>query len=194
MATRPELHIAVAKTKSKASDYNDNFDMMMQFVDDSIGEAKDYVDGFMPSVTGQSGKFLTNNGTNANWATINMSAKADVDLSNTTPTSSFASKLNSASIVTVTTSYQNGKNGYIVFTNKLCIQWGFVTTTNASNTVSLLKTYANTNYNILTTLQLQDTGPYAQVVNTVTTSSFKTWETNANLGTGFWWLTIGWIS
>lgn len=101
---------------------------------------------------------------------------------------------NKATVAYTTKVYQNSKNGYIILSNNLCIQWGFVTTTNASNTVSLLKEYANTDYMVLTTLQLQDTGPYAQVVNTLTTSSFKTWETNANLGTGFWWLTIGYIS
>lgn len=67
MATRPTLHRAVAKTKNTASDYNDNFDMMMDFIDDSIAESKDYVDGFMPSVTGQAGKVLSNDGTDAVW-------------------------------------------------------------------------------------------------------------------------------
>ena len=70
MATRPTLHRAVAKTKNTASDYNDNFDMMMDFVDESIGEAKDYVDDFMPSVTGQAGKFLTNDGTDTSWVSL----------------------------------------------------------------------------------------------------------------------------
>lgn len=67
MATRPELHIAVAKTKNKASDYNDNFDMMMDFIDDTLDECKDYVDDFMPEVTGQAGKVLTTDGTNTTW-------------------------------------------------------------------------------------------------------------------------------
>ena len=40
MATRPELHVAVAKTKNKASDYNDNFDMMMDYIDDTLDEIK----------------------------------------------------------------------------------------------------------------------------------------------------------
>ena len=69
MATRPELHIAVAKTKSKASDYNDNFEMMMDYVDDSIQESKDYVDDYMPSISSSTnGKVLTNNGTEASWS------------------------------------------------------------------------------------------------------------------------------
>jgi len=70
MATRPELHIAVAKTKSKASDYNDNFDMMMDYCEAVALEDKTYVDTFMPTVTGQSGKFLTNNGTATSWISL----------------------------------------------------------------------------------------------------------------------------
>lgn len=68
MATRPELHIAVAKQKSKASEYNDNFDMMLDYIDDSIQESKDYVDDYMPTISSStSGKVLKNNGSNAIW-------------------------------------------------------------------------------------------------------------------------------
>lgn len=63
MATRPELHIAVAKQKSKASDYNDNFDMMMQYIEDSMED-------FMPSMTGNSGKILTTDGSTTSWASV----------------------------------------------------------------------------------------------------------------------------
>ncbi|MCQ2957299.1 MAG: hypothetical protein MJ180_00180 [Candidatus Gastranaerophilales bacterium] len=44
MATRPTLHIAVANTKSKASDYNENFTLMMNYCEDVAEEDKDYVD------------------------------------------------------------------------------------------------------------------------------------------------------
>lgn len=38
--TRPTLHVAVAGQKSKASDYNDNFDLMMDYLEDSIDELR----------------------------------------------------------------------------------------------------------------------------------------------------------
>jgi hypothetical protein len=41
--TRPTLHVAVAGQKSKASDYNDNFDLMMDYLEDSIDENRTYV-------------------------------------------------------------------------------------------------------------------------------------------------------
>lgn len=52
MATRPELHIAVAKTKSKASDYNENFEMMMTYCEDVAAEDKSYADDAVEYVNG----------------------------------------------------------------------------------------------------------------------------------------------
>ena len=70
MATRPSLNIAVQGTKNTATKYNENFEMMMDFIDDSLAESKTYVDTYMPSVTGQNGRFLTNDGENISWADI----------------------------------------------------------------------------------------------------------------------------
>ena len=42
MATRPILHEAVAGQKSKASDYNSNFSLMLDYIDDAIEENEDY--------------------------------------------------------------------------------------------------------------------------------------------------------
>lgn len=67
---RPELNIAVAGQKNTASAYNENFDLMLDYIDEETTAAKDYVDSFMPSQTGQAGKILTTDGTNASWMTI----------------------------------------------------------------------------------------------------------------------------
>ena len=67
---RPELNIAVAGTKNTASDYNENFDLMLDYIDDETQAAKDYVDSYMPSQTGQAGKILTTDGTDASWMSI----------------------------------------------------------------------------------------------------------------------------
>lgn len=40
---RPELNIAVAKTKSKASDYNENFELMMKYCEDCADDTENYV-------------------------------------------------------------------------------------------------------------------------------------------------------
>lgn len=70
MAIRPDLYRAVQGTKNTATNYNGNFDKMMNFIDDSIDEAKGYVDDFMPSVSGQAGKVLTNDGNETSWVDI----------------------------------------------------------------------------------------------------------------------------
>lgn len=65
--TRPTLHVAVAGTKNTASDYNENFTKMLDYLDTEISGAKTYVAGYMPSQSGKSGKFLKTNGTVASW-------------------------------------------------------------------------------------------------------------------------------
>lgn len=91
MATRPTLERAVPNTNITADMWNGNFDKIMQYADDTLEDAKDYVEGYMPQQTGQAGKFLSTDGTTANWATIDMSNKANTDGSNITE--AFATKL-----------------------------------------------------------------------------------------------------
>lgn len=45
--TRPELHIAVPGTKNTASKYNENFDLMLNYIDDSIDAEKTYVNNLL---------------------------------------------------------------------------------------------------------------------------------------------------
>lgn len=72
MAIHPDLKRAVPKTKNTAKDYNDNFDKMMNFVDETLLECKTYVDAYMPDQSGQAGKFLTTNGTIASWVNLGL--------------------------------------------------------------------------------------------------------------------------
>ena len=63
-------------------------------------------------------------------------AKANIDFSNATKPY-------------VTTVYRNGKNGYILFNNNYCIQWGMISHSmlqRHSDTITLIKKYNNTNY------------------------------------------------
>lgn len=48
-------------------------------------------------------------------------------------------------------SYINGTDGYIVYSNKLCIQWGKHTRVSVNDTITLLKEYTNADYNIQAT-------------------------------------------
>lgn len=67
---RPELNVAVAGQKNTASAYNENFELMLDYIDQETQSAKDYVDGYMPTQTGQAGKILTTDGTDASWMSI----------------------------------------------------------------------------------------------------------------------------
>lgn len=211
MATRPVLHIAVAKTKSKASEYNDNFDMMMQFVDDSIQESKDYVDGFMPDVTGQSGKFLTNNGTTTSWFDIfaanntfsgTTTFSGDVTISGgtfdfpkctTTPTTTSTASNTLPAVVVL--NYKNGSSWYRVWSDNFCEQGGYKTITSGANTVNLLKNFADTNYSPLVTIYESSTSGnyYATYIKSKTTSSFSVYSAQSS-SDGVFWRASGYIA
>ena len=70
MAIRPALRTAVAGNKIKASEYNDNFTDMLNYLDDVVDDMEDYVGDYMPTQSGQNGKFLSTNGTAASWTDI----------------------------------------------------------------------------------------------------------------------------
>ena len=71
--------------------------------------------------------------------------KADIDLINTNPSSSFASALNTAGIRTIVETYQNGTSWYRVYSDGWCEQGGHATSQGA---VTLLKPFLNMNYNV----------------------------------------------
>ena len=52
MVDRPTLNQAVSGTKNKPSAYNQNFEKMMKYCEDSIAEEKSYVDGEIETMTG----------------------------------------------------------------------------------------------------------------------------------------------
>lgn len=237
--TRPELHIAVAGQKNKASEYNDNFDMMMTYCEAEAQTSKDYVDSFMPTQTGNANKFLKTNGSSTSWVyvggdfpysgyidgliisrysadTISVTAGSCFDetrtqvlilgsattkenSSQTASTTYYVYLINNGTIsdILITTestnptlptgyiayrqignyitnadgdidehnpkisnlsssynpsglveSYLNGTDGYIVFTNKFCIEWGFAESTNVvgGKTVNFHNTFRDGNY------------------------------------------------
>lgn len=215
MATRPELHIAVAKQKSKASEYNDNFDMMLNYIDDSIQESKDYVDGFMPDVTGQSGKFLTNNGTSTSWASIfsgNQTFTGNNTFSGTneftgnvtisgssfnftkcTTKPTTTSTASTSKVSVVVKNYLNGNSGYVKYSDGLIIQWGQNTTASQEAKISLLTSFTTTTYFVA--LQLvnkrqssqQNISPYDKS----TSSFYRTCNGGTEYNNPIAWIAIG---
>ena len=106
--------------------------------------------------------------------------------------------------ISVEESWTDGYNGYRVYSDGFCEQWGFVSETrrNLSVDVNLYKAYKDTNYNLNTEVRTQDsTGMSSSVdtytnVQSITTTSFKVniFEVADNdLRLGFYWHTWGYI-
>jgi len=87
-------------------------------------------------------------------STALLAGKADTNLGNAIVSSSFATKLNSAGIRTVTQTYVNGTSWYRVWSDGWCEQGGVITNaTYGGVDVTLLKSYKNTNYTGFVTLR-----------------------------------------
>ena len=76
---------------------------------------------------------------------------ANISLTNTTPTISFATALNNAGIRTVIETYSNDAAGYRIWTDGYCEQWGY-TNESAPIEITFTKEFADTNYNIMLTV------------------------------------------
>lgn len=83
--------------------------------------------------------------------------------------------------------YTNGASGYIEYNNKLCEQWGKIT---SATTVTLLKEYANTNYNIQFSRTDETTTYENGGITSVTKTSFSVNTYWVN-GKTIYWRTIG---
>lgn len=74
-----------------------------------------------------------------------LNGKADVDLTNTTPTSAFATAMNSVGIVTIVETWHSGTDWYRIYSDGWCEQGGVI----SAVTTTLLKPYIDTNYIVL---------------------------------------------
>lgn len=88
-----------------------------------------------------------------------LNGKADVDLTNATPTSNFATALNTVGIKTVVETYVNGASWYRVYSDGWCEQGGYAG--NGISSVSFLKVFANTDYTLTCSInQNVNAAPY----------------------------------
>ena len=118
-----------------------------------------------------------------------LNGKADIDLSNTAPTISFATAMNTVGIRTVVETYQNGTSWYRVYSDGWCEQ-GDSAYVASSRTIYLLKAFASTNYNV--SAMCGSGGSYAGVSgDTQTTTSFYLSVVSSN---SWNWMACGYIS
>ena len=89
----------------------------------------------------------------------------------------------------IVSTYVNGTSGHIVYSNKLCEQWG-VSNGSGNRTVTLTKAYADMNYNLVgSSDSLSNT--YDSSSKIVTASTFTIYTQTAS---NYYWRTIGIIS
>ena len=153
---------------------------------------------------------ITNNiynsgGANSRWVLCGLYTSVNGQITNFQPKqpfravdyNEFAKSINTLSKAYITETYVSGTSGYRVWSVGYCEQWGRATLTNGSvTTVSLLKNYANINYNIH--LEIRQDGftgdkwmPYINAEPTV--SSFVV-KNSTSSTTILMWCTAGYVS
>jgi len=148
-----------------------------------------YTENELPSQTNNSGKYLTTNGVTASWNRIE-----------TITTEQLNGKVDKSSLAIVNpmiTSYRNGTSGYNIWANGFCEQWGYSTviTGNGQDTISLIKTMEDINYNIIMTADYKDTGYKTYRVHSKTTTSFIAYGYGTGSSvSGIYWIVKGYLA
>ena len=95
---------------------------------------------------------------------------------------------------TIVETYHNGASWYNVYSNGFCEQGGFFTGVTGTYTITLLKSYANTDYSVFLTNQHSAVMGDARVVNNTnkTTSSFQIVH-GSNSAVGCYWECKGYL-
>ena len=97
----------------------------------------------------------------------------------------------------ITQTYAKGTSGYNLYSNGYCEQWGFVNITASSHVITLLKSYNNTDYNILISSgePSNDTGGFTGSNGIVQPKEAGSFKCSTNTAWQWlWWTTKGYIS
>lgn len=132
-----------------------------------------------------------------NQIATDLNGKADKDLSNTSPVSSFSTLLDNADIRTVVETYHSGTEWYRIWSDGWCEQGGQFIGSNVNTTITLLKAFTDTNYTVTTSAYYindtyDDSWTTNVQINTISTTSFNIRVSNS--GKGAYWEAKGYIS
>jgi hypothetical protein len=99
----------------------------------------------------------------------------------------------------ITATYVNGTSGYIIYSNGYCEQWGYSTYNSEGTTVSFLKTFINTNYNLCLEMYNSLGSSFFAVGllctdKTASTFTAHGWNVNTTRSYEGWWRACGYIS
>lgn len=106
-----------------------------------------------------------------NQIATDLNGKADTDLSNASPVSSFATLLNNAGIRTVVETYHSGTEWYRIWSDGWCEQGGQAAANTSS--VTFLKEFTDTNYYVTAHTITNDLfATYHSIIGTKSTTGF----------------------
>lgn len=121
---------AASTASDKADLASDKADLASDKADDAIAAA-DRAEAVIPSQTGQNGKFLSTNGTNTSWETVDLSSKQDTLVSGTNiKTINNNTILGSGNLDIDALPSQTGQSGKFLTTNGTAASWEKVLTHN----------------------------------------------------------------
>lgn len=206
--TKPEIELAVVGQKAKASTYNDNFQTMLDYVDDCMDYAvtadlsnldTDGENHFDTKYVKKTN--VANKGSATTPVYFNASgvATACTGINTTnlccTTKATTTSSASSTKPAVVVENYVNGTSWYRVWSDGW-IEQGDRVTTKGANSITFLKPYTTTNYTIIGAPSLTNTS-YGYAVTINTTSIAKTGfdayfgYTSGSHYDGGWWQTAG---
>lgn len=184
------------QTDTDARDYIKNKPTFKTINNNSIEGSGNIEINSLPSQSGQSGKFLTTDGTDPSWSNVDaLPSQSGHSGELLTTDGTDASWSSVTAFYPIITAYKNGTSGYNVYSNGLCEQWGRVAAagTAANRTINFLKTYLDTYYNVTIAEGRADVQNNAlAVITELSTDSMKI-ANNVYCGS-FHWRTIGYIS
>ena len=109
--------------------------------------------------------------------------------------------INKSNITTLKSTYTSGTSGYRIYSDGYCEQWGYVSTAESNNsaTITFLKTFSNTKYNIQATLYCNGTlvAHYALLAHTISASSMKLYQYvwgSSTYGIHAYWKVSGYLA
>jgi hypothetical protein len=127
-----------------------------------------------------------------------LNGKADTDLSNTVPTSAFATALNTVGIRTLVETYDNGLSWYRLYSDGWCIQHGVTAVLSHGqtvNNVAFLKTIADPSSVNIILQRRSGTGNYTPIFTNVTQTDMSIENTDLSSNTfSIDWYVIGYVA
>ena len=106
--------------------------------------------------------------------------------------------INKSNITFLKNKYSNGYSGYRIYSDGYCEQWGYVTSNSSTSvSISFLKTFSNSYYNLQTAYKGTASTNYPIVITAYSASSFTAYQytlNNSNYKSAIYWRASGYLA